>query len=143
MSGANTDHGIRVSAFPPIGDYAFLSDCETTALIAPNGNVEWMCLPRMDSPSVFAAILDRDCGLFRLGPGDVNVPAGRRYLPGTMVLETSWDCGEGWVIIQDCLVMGPWRHNHPERSTHSRPPTDYDAEHMLLRMVRSRTCSAS
>ena len=61
------------------------------ALIAPSGNVEWMCLPRMDSPSVFGAILDRDAGLFRIGPADVRVPAARRYLPGTMVLETSWD----------------------------------------------------
>jgi GH15 family glucan-1,4-alpha-glucosidase len=53
-----------------------------------------------------------------------------------MVLETSWDCDEGWIIVRDCLVMGPWRHEHPERTTHVRPPTDYDAEHMLLRMVR-------
>ena len=55
------------SPFPPIADYAFLSDCETTALVAPSGNVEWMCLPRMDSPSVFGAILDRHGGGFRLG----------------------------------------------------------------------------
>ena len=54
------------SGFPPIADYAYLSDCETTALIAPSGNVEWMCAPRMDSPSLFAAILDRDAGGFRL-----------------------------------------------------------------------------
>src|SRR6266567_3905016 len=78
------------SPFPPIADYAFLSDCEVTALVAPSGNVEWLCLPRMDSPSVFGAILDRDAGGFRLGPADVRVPAARRYLPGTMVLETSW-----------------------------------------------------
>jgi alpha,alpha-trehalase len=124
------------SPYPPIADYGFLSDCEVTALVAPSGSVEWMCAPRMDSPSVFAAILDRDAGSFRFGPDDIAVPAARRYLPGTMVLETSWDCGEGWVIIQDCLVMGPWRHDHPERSTHNRPPTDYDAEHMLVRLVR-------
>ena len=66
------------SPFPPIAEYAFLSDCATTALIAPSGNVEWMCVPRMDSPSIFAAILDRDAGGFRLGPADVMVPAGRR-----------------------------------------------------------------
>src|SRR5512142_269105 len=78
------------SAFPPIAEYAFLSDCETIALVAPSGNVEWMCLPRVDSPSVFGAMLDRDAGSFRIGPAGVAVPASRRYLPGTMVLETSW-----------------------------------------------------
>src|SRR6202046_5432091 len=79
------------SPSPPIADYGFLSDCEVTALVAPSGAVEWMCLPRMDSPSVFGAVLDRDAGTFRFGPEDVGVPADRRYLPGTMVLETSWD----------------------------------------------------
>src|SRR5260370_33127941 len=78
------------SAFPPIADYAFLSDCEVNCLIAPSGRVEWMCLPRPDSPSVFAAILDRAAGNFRFGPTNVQVPAGRRYLPGTLVLETTW-----------------------------------------------------
>src|SRR5713226_7432575 len=103
------------SPFPPIADYGFLSDCEVTALVAPSGSIEWMCLPRLDCPSVFGAMLDRDAGWFRFGPEDATVPADRRYLPGTMVLETSWDCGEGWIIVRDCLVMGPWRHEHPER----------------------------
>jgi len=124
------------SAYPPIADYGFLSDCEVTALVAPSGAIEWMCLPRMDCPSLFGAILDRSAGSFRFGPEDVEVPADRRYLPGTMVLETSWDCGEGWIVVRDCLVMGPWRHEHPDRTNHIRPPTDYDAEHILLRTVR-------
>jgi len=122
--------------FPPIADYAFLSDCETTALIAPSGNVEWMCLPRMDSPSVFGAILDRDAGGFRLGPADVEVPAGRRYLPGTMVLETSWETPTGWVIVRDVLCIGPWVHEAQRSVNHRRSPTDYDADHVLLRTVR-------
>ncbi|HVB43197.1 MAG TPA: glycoside hydrolase family 15 protein [Streptosporangiaceae bacterium] len=124
------------SPYPPIADYGFLSDCEVTALIAPGGSVEWMCLPRMDGPSIFGAILDRDAGWFRFGPADMSVPADRRYLAGTMVLETVWDCGEGWIIVRDCLLIGPWRHEHPERGSHRRPPTDYDAEHTLLRTVR-------
>jgi GH15 family glucan-1,4-alpha-glucosidase len=124
------------SPFPRIGQYAFLSDCETTALVAPSGNVEWLCLPRMDSPSVFASILDRDAGGFRLGPTDIMVPAARRYLPGTMVLETSWATPTGWIIVRDLLLIGPWHHEHDHSITHRRAPTDYEADHILLRHVR-------
>jgi GH15 family glucan-1,4-alpha-glucosidase len=124
------------SPFPPIGDLAFLSDCESMALIAPSGNVEWLCLPRPDSPSVFGALLDRDAGGFRFGPADMTVPAARRYLPGTMVLETSWGTATGWIIVRDVLVIGPWHHEEQRSETHRRAPTDYDADHVLLRTVR-------
>ena len=124
------------SPFPPIADYAFLSDCEVTALIAPSGNVEWMCLPRMDSPCVFGAILDRGAGGFRMGPAGVNVPASRRYLPGTMILETSWEAEAGWAIVRDVLLIGPWHHREELSRTYRRSPTDYDADHVLLRTVR-------
>jgi GH15 family glucan-1,4-alpha-glucosidase len=124
------------SAFPPIAEYAFLSDTEVTCLVAPSGNVEWMCLPRMDGPSVFAAMLDRDAGGFRLGPAELMVPAGRRYLPGTMVLETTWGTRTGWVIVRDVLLIGPWHHEEERSQTHRRSPTDYDADHVLLRMLR-------
>jgi GH15 family glucan-1,4-alpha-glucosidase len=124
------------SPFPPIAEYGFLSDCETGALVAPSGNVEWMCAPRFDSPSVFGAILDRDAGGFRLGPADVMVPAARRYLPGTMVLETSWATSTGWMIVRDVMLIGPWRAEESRSRSQRRAPTDYDAEHILLRMVR-------
>ncbi len=131
-----TDALMGHSPFPPIASYGFLSDCEVTALVAPSGNVEWMCLPRMDSPGVFGAILDRDAGGFRLGPADVTVPAARRYLPGTMVLETSWGTTTGWIIVRDVLLIGPWHHMDDLSHTHRRAPTDYDADHVLLRTVR-------
>jgi GH15 family glucan-1,4-alpha-glucosidase len=122
--------------FPPIAEYGFLSDCQTCALVAPNGAVEWLCLPRFDSPSVFGAILDRDGGMFRLGPDGVSVPAARRYLPGTMVLETSWGTRGGWIIVRDLLLIGPWHHEEERAYTRRRSPTDYDADHVLLRLVR-------
>src|SRR4051794_12410729 len=128
--------GLTRSPFPPIADYGFLSDCESTALVAPSGSVEWLCLPRMDSPSVFGALLDRDAGRFRLSPAGVQVPAGRRYLPGTMVLETSWGTRGGWIIVRDVLLIGPWHHPRDRSRTHRRAPTDYDADHVLLRTVR-------
>src|ERR1700712_1415273 len=98
---------LSYAAFPPIGEYGFLSDCESQALVAPSGNVEWLCLPRVDSPSVFGAILDRDAGTFRFAPAEVSVPSSRRYLPGTVIAETSWGTPTGWVIIRDVLIIGP------------------------------------
>jgi len=93
----------------------------------------------MDSPSVFGAILDRDAGGFRVGPADVTVPAARRYLPGTMVLETSWGTPTGWIIVRDVLLVGPWHHLEDRSNTHRRAPTDYDADHVLLRSIRCVT----
>jgi len=124
------------SPFPPIAEYGFLSNCEVTALIAASGNVEWMCLPRMDSPSVFAAILDRGAGRFRLGPADVTVPSGRRYLPGTMVLETTWATPTGWAVVRDVLLVGTWPREPGRSTTHRRVPVDHKAERVLLRTVR-------
>jgi alpha,alpha-trehalase len=120
----------------PIGEYGFLSDGEVTALVAPGGSIDWMCIPRVDSPSVFGNLLGRHAGSFRVAPADVLVPAARRYLPGTMVLETSWGTARGWIIVRDVLVIGPWRHETELSHTHRRTPTDYDAEHVLLRMIR-------
>src|SRR5271168_4363139 len=127
---------VRASAspFPPIADYAFLSDCHTGALVASDGSVEWMCLPHFDGPSVFAAMLDRAAGTFRLGPYGVFVPAGRRYIPGTNVLETTWMTTQGWVVVRDALTIGPW-HANKQGSSHTRPPTDYDADHLFVRSV--------
>lgn len=71
------------SPFPPIADYAFLSDCHTGALVAPDGSVDWLCVPAFDSPSVFGALLDRGAGSFRFGPYAISVPTARAYNPGT------------------------------------------------------------
>ena len=127
--------GLR-NPFPPIADYAFLSDCENTCLISSSGSVEWLCVPRPDSPSVFGAILDRGAGHFRLGPYGVSVPSARRYLPGSLILETTWQTHTGWMIVRDTMVMGRWRDTETRSRTHRRVPMDWDAEHTLLRTVR-------
>lgn len=124
------------SAFPPIEEYGFLSDCEVCALVAPSGNVEWMCLPRMDGPSIFAAILDRAAGTFRLAPMDFEVPVEQRYLPGTMILETTWDTPTGWAVVRDALLVGPWRYASARSQDYRRVPSDYSAERVFVRTVR-------
>jgi GH15 family glucan-1,4-alpha-glucosidase len=122
------------SPFPPIADYGFLSDCHTGALLASDGAIEWLCMPHFDSPSVFAAMLDRGAGRFRVGPYGLYVPAGRRYLPGTNVIETTWMTPQGWVRVVDALTIGEW-HDNAEGSSHTRPPTDYDADHIMVRVI--------
>jgi alpha,alpha-trehalase len=124
------------SPFPPIADYAFLSDCHTGALVAPDGAIDWLCVPRFDAPSVFGTLLDREAGTFRLGPFGINVPTARVYDPGTNVLETTWKTPTGWLLVRDALTMGP-RRGEDTITPHTRPPADDDADHLL---VRTATC---
>ncbi|WP_426515567.1 glycoside hydrolase family 15 protein [Diaminobutyricibacter sp. McL0618] len=122
------------SPFPPIADYAFLSNCHTGALIAPDGSVDWLCVPAFDSPSSFGNLLDRGAGSFRFGPFGINVPTQRSYVPGTNVLITTWHTPGGWLLVTDALTMGP--RTGPDTVTpHTRPPADDDAEHVLVRLV--------
>src|SRR5512143_3371954 len=128
-SGAFSPKARSRTLFPPIGEYAFLSDRETVALVAPSGAVEWLCVPRPDGPSVFGALLDRGAGSFVVAPIDERVPAGRRYLPGTNVLETTWQTPTGWLLVQDALVIGQWYDDHRD-GTYRRPPEDFRGEMM-------------
>ncbi len=127
-----------MSTFPPIAEYAFLSDCENSCLIAPDGSVEWLCLPRPDSPSVFGAVLDRSAGSFRFGPSNTRVPHHRRYLPGTMVVETTWHTPTGWLVVQDFMVIRKVDEG-ARRPGYRRAPTDSAAVGVLL---RTATCVA-
>lgn len=120
-----------------IADYAFLSDCENTCLIAPTGAIEWLCLPRPHDPSVFGSILDRAAGCFRFAPADTAVPANRRYVSGSMVLATTWQTRTGWLSVQDFLAVWPWHRSSDRSSLHRRTPGDFDAQHLL---VRSASC---
>jgi alpha,alpha-trehalase len=122
------------SPFPPIAEYAFLSNCHTGALVAPDGAIDWLCVPRFDSPSVFGSLLDRAGGSFRLGPFGINVPAARHYEPGTNILSTTWNTPTGWVLVRDALTMGPTR-GEDTITPHTRPPADEDADHALVRTV--------
>src|SRR5436305_11544153 len=122
------------SAFPPIAEYAFLSDCYTSAHIAADSAVEWLCVPRFDSASVFGAILDRNAGSFRFKPAGASVPLDRRYIPGTLVLETTWTTGDAWIIVRDALVIGEWTEHWDQKGV-NRPETNKDSDHSLVRVA--------
>jgi GH15 family glucan-1,4-alpha-glucosidase len=122
------------SPFPPIADYAFRSNCHTGALVALDGTVDWLCVPRFDSASVFGALLDRQAGGFRFGPFGINVPTARVYEPGTNTLLTTWTTPTGWAVVRDSLTLGPTRGKDLV-TPHTRPPADEDADHMLVRVA--------
>jgi GH15 family glucan-1,4-alpha-glucosidase len=122
------------SPFPPIAEYAFLSNCHTGALVGPDGAIDWLCVPRFDSPSVFGSLLDREAGFFRLGPFGINFPSARLYQPGTNSLITFWKTPGGWLRVCDALTMGP-RRGEDTVTPHTRPPTDEDADHVLVRTM--------
>ena len=133
-SQVNGQSAAMPSPFPPIADYAFISNCHTGALIAPDGAIDWLCVPSFDSPSVFGTLLDRQAGTFRLGPYGINHPTQRNYEPGTNTLLTTWKTPGGWLVVRDSLTMGP-REGEDSITPHTRPPADDDADHMLVRTV--------
>ena len=93
-----------------IEDYALISDCFTGALVGKDGSIDWLCLPRYDSPSIFGALLGtEDHGRWLLAPADVRATAARSYEGDTMILVTRWTTADGEVEVTDAMPMGDRR----------------------------------
>ena len=102
--------------YQPIGDYAFLGDCHTGALVSSSGSVDWLCLPRLDSGSYFGRLLDRERGGWcAITATDPAARGSRRYLDGTLVLQTETTVPGGRVRLTDCLTMRPGGARRPYR----------------------------
>jgi GH15 family glucan-1,4-alpha-glucosidase len=95
----------------PIAAYALLSDCRSAALVSQEGSVDWLCFPRFDSPSVFGRLLDRDAGHWSLRVAGIT-KTSRRYLDGTMVLETTCETLTGTAVLTDAMAMGRNERGH-------------------------------
>ena len=99
----------RVS--PPIEDYALIGDTHTAALVGKHGSIDWLCVPRFDSPSCFAALLgDPEHGRWIITPDEPVLRVTRRYRPGTLVLETEMETANGIVLLVDAM---PPREENP------------------------------
>ena len=103
-----TPHGrfhTAVAGYSPIADYAIIGDCRSAALISRDGSIDWLCLPRFDSPPLFAAILDRSCGgCFRIAPAGPYTTS-RRYVGATAVLETTFAASSGRLRLTDVMPV--------------------------------------
>jgi GH15 family glucan-1,4-alpha-glucosidase len=104
----------RLDGYLPIEDYAAIGDGRALALVGSDGSIDWMCLPELDSPSVFAAVLDPvSGGSFSLAPA-IPFEVRRQYVPDTNVLETEYLTDQGRVRVHDALTIdnaqnAPWR----------------------------------
>ena len=87
-----------------IEDYALIGDLQTSALVGRNGSVDWLCLPRFDSPACFAALLgDNDAGHWRIAPHSARATTRRRYRDDSLILHTEWDTADGTVRVVDFM----------------------------------------
>lgn len=123
----------------PIEDYALVSNCRTAALISRDGSIDWLCLPRLDSPSVFGALLgNHENGRWRVRPADAQAVSTRQYLDDTMVLITRWECANGIVEVHDFLPINQDRGVDPGRLDVVRRIIGISGEVQLQQSLRMR-----
>jgi GH15 family glucan-1,4-alpha-glucosidase len=111
--------------FQPIASYGLLADCNSAALVDRDGSIGWLCLPRYDSPAVFAQILDPAGGHWRIRPtGEYS--SDRRYVEGTLVIESTFTTETGTVKLTDAMAFAEGQRHHE---------LGMAAPHLLLRVV--------
>jgi len=96
----------------PLHQHALLSDCGAAALVTAAGSVDWLCLPRFDSPPVLARLLDDDAGHFLVAPATDECSSVWRYRPSGLVLDTTWSCSGGELVVTDALALGARERGH-------------------------------
>src|SRR3954463_4809122 len=111
--------------FKPIADYGLLSDCNTSALVAKDGSIDWLCMPRFDSPALFARILDPDAGHWTIAPAGRST-VDRTYTDGSLVVETLFATETGKAVLTDGMAFAQGQRGHDLGN---------EAPHEVLRVV--------
>ena len=115
-----------------IEEYAFIADTHSAALVSTSGSMDWLCLPRFDSPAIFSAILDGERGgRWRISPAVEITAIRRRYRGDTLILETVFETNEGTVTLVDCLALE--EHSDPRIAQGAKP------EEVVVRLIRGES----
>jgi GH15 family glucan-1,4-alpha-glucosidase len=121
-------------AYLPINSYGVIGDCRTVALVAPDGSVDWGCLPDFDNPAMFCRLLDAEHGgYFQIAPADSDVPGLQSYLPGSNVLQTRFTSIAGEIVLTDFMPVETL--NAPPCEEMNTCPAGEEARYSLVRIV--------
>src|SRR5947199_9080857 len=101
-----TDKDIASRMYQPINSYGVIGDCRSVMLVAPDGSVDWGCLPDFDSPAIFCRLLDAEHGgYFQIAPTDSRIPGLQSYLLESNVLQTRFTSIAGEVVLTDFMPV--------------------------------------
>src|SRR5215212_2707268 len=114
-----------VGVSTPIADYGLLAECNGSALVDRAGSIDWLCVPRYDSAAIFARLLDPEGGRWSIRPAGAFA-VERRYVPGSLAIETTFATGTGRVRLVDVMAAAEGQRGHE---------LGFDAPHELLRLV--------
>ncbi|MDQ6661412.1 MAG: glycoside hydrolase family 15 protein, partial [Chloroflexota bacterium] len=122
--------------YPPINSYGVIGDCHSVVLVAPDGAVDWGCLPDFDSPAIFCRLLDAERGgYFQIAPTDTSIPGSQRYLHGSNVLQTKFASTSGEIALTDFMpveTLSAWPYQGMNNNTWMR---EDGSCHCLVRSV--------
>src|SRR3712207_6115069 len=125
-----TPHPARATAtdtgaFKPVADYGLMADCNSSALVDRAGSIDWLCQPRYDSDAIFARVLDPEAGHWSIRPAG-SFTTERHYVPGTLVIETTFTTDTGTVRLRDAMAFRQGQRGHD---------LGFDAPHEVVRGV--------
>lgn len=143
--------------YPPIGDYGYISDCHSSALISKSGSIDWCCMPRLDSSSCFARILGWENGGYCQITPKAEYKVSRKYIENSLILETTFETDKASARLIDCFTMKRGGEHNPHRQILRiiegiegttefnlvvRPRFDYGAIRPWIRQINKNSCAA-
>ncbi len=121
----------------PINSYGIIGDCRSAVLIAPDGAIDWGCLPDFDSPAIFCRLLDaKRGGYFQIAPVDIAIPGSQHYLHSSNVLQTTFASEAGKIVLTDFMPVETLNAQSYREMDNNTWMQDEGSCHCLVRSVK-------